>query len=667
METLINTPDKKTRIPDISWNNHDAVFNRIVYENDDDPFGLFYSGSVRVFTSPTVAGLENASTINLNATNEFTMEAWVKPADFGMFGMSYVRMWSDVGGTSSFYIGADAWGIPEGRFYSQSSAPWVTVTAPTALPLNQWSHLALTYDGTLKLYVNGVLVDSEFIGKSLPTALTGAQFGGDPTLDTLIDDVRFCHKALEPAQLGYYATFTPELVDASSFGFDPVDATDALQKALDLGPARVHVPNMGNDWIVRPLFVRKSNMELQFDNGVVVTAKPGAFPDESDCLFTVAYENNVTFTGYGATLRMQKAEYTTGEWRMGIRMYGGSGNTVRGLTIRDTGGDGIYVGASGATNTTIKDVVCINNKRQGISVISARNLLIDNCTLINTNGTAPAAGIDFEPNSDTDVLDNCTVRKCIFAGNAGGGLLFALNAAQSAAATVAVEKCTMYDNGQNGLHLYYPMPNSSFKDCLLVQNDAYGFFAADGATAISYSAFWNNAGGTVGGTAQLGTGCLTAAAPAFASTDPANAGYLYLAESCPAVIVTGASDGGYMGARPIFGTPEPTPTPTPAPTPTMGPLPGDANRDGRVTFADFSILQNHYGQSVTGDTWALGDFNNDSRVTFEDFSLLQNHYGQTRMDAAPAAEDVAATGLCSPMGLVLAALLGLALLALRNS
>ena len=54
---------------------------------------------------------------------------------------------------------------------------------------------------------------------------------------------------------------------------------------------------------------------------------------------------------------------------------------------------------------------------------------------------------------------------------------------------------------------------------------------------------------------------------------------------------------------------------------------GDANVDGRVTFADFAALQLNFGD--TGVDWFGGDFTGDGRVTFADFSLLQLNFGDT--------------------------------------
>ena len=81
---------------------------------------------------------------------------------------------------------------------------------------------------------------------------------------------------------------------------------------------------------------------------------------------------------------------------------------MEGLTIVESGGDGI--GVTGK-NITIRKCVCDRNHRQGISVFSVENLLIEDCVLSNTSGTAPQSGIDFEPDHPNEILKNVVMRK----------------------------------------------------------------------------------------------------------------------------------------------------------------------------------------------------------------------------------------------------------------
>ena len=59
----------------------------------------------------------------------------------------------------------------------------------------------------------------------------------------------------------------------------------------------------------------------------------------------------------------------------------------------------------------------------------------------------------------------------------------------------------------------------------------------------------------------------------------------------------------------------------------MFPLTGDANGDGKVSFADYLILEANFGK--TGMSWVQGDFNNDGKVSFADYLLLEQNFGKS--------------------------------------
>ena len=97
---------------------------------------------------------------------------------------------------------------------------------------------------------------------------------------------------------------------ASWWGFDPEDATEVLQAAIDSGAPKVVIENMGRPWIVGRTINLRSNQEIVFEKGVIVEAKKGAFLGKGDCLFLAALQKNITIIGYGAVLRMRKLDYT---------------------------------------------------------------------------------------------------------------------------------------------------------------------------------------------------------------------------------------------------------------------------------------------------------------------------------------------------------------------
>ncbi len=216
---------------------------------------------------------------------------------------------------------------------------------------------------------------------------------------------------------------------ASWWGFDETEATAALQAAIDSGVPRLIVDNVGKPWIVDRMTL-VSNQQIVFEEGVEVVAKKGAFKGKGDTLFTASLKQNIILYGYGATWRMHRAdydgpEYEKAEWRHCLSIRSCTNVRVLGLTLAESGGDGIYLGTgqAGVTNKdiVIQDVLCDRNYRQGISVITAENLLIENTIMRDTGGTAPQAGIDFEPNLTNERLVNCVMRDCTTQGNVGVG------------------------------------------------------------------------------------------------------------------------------------------------------------------------------------------------------------------------------------------------------
>jgi hypothetical protein len=119
------------------------------------------------------------------------------------------------------------------------------------------------------------------------------------------------------------------------------------------------------------------------------------------------------------------SRYTKAEWRSGIDLENCTNVILRHLTVAQTGGDGLYLGASDNgynKNVLVDDMIFDDNHRQGVSVISVDGLTIRNSKFTNTSGTAPQAGIDFEPNSAGQRLANCVIEDSTFTNNQGDGI-----------------------------------------------------------------------------------------------------------------------------------------------------------------------------------------------------------------------------------------------------
>lgn len=250
---------------------------------------------------------------------------------------------------------------------------------------------------------------------------------------------------------------------ASCFGFDAADATGALQTAFGSGAGLVIVDDVrGQPWIVRPLFLNASNIHVRLDPGVVVYAKQDEFHGVGDSLLTVAAARNVTISGgAGSLLRMRRDDYavpprgtcpscrpyTKAEWRSTLTLKrSASGVRVFGLRMSESGGDGIS--QDGAENVHIADCVLETHYRQGMSVVSARGLLVERCLFAATEGTPPMAGIDVEPDRPDSEMSGVVIRDSAFRGNVGGGLLMNLHHFNASTAPVDVRVLNVSVDGE---------------------------------------------------------------------------------------------------------------------------------------------------------------------------------------------------------------------------
>ncbi|MBP5639717.1 MAG: right-handed parallel beta-helix repeat-containing protein [Victivallales bacterium] len=255
-----------------------------------------------------------------------------------------------------------------------------------------------------------------------------------------------------------------DVVTASSFGFDKNNATQCLQAALDSGAKKVIIDNVGSPWIVTPLQVR-SNTEVVLQDGVVIEALKDAFKGRSESLVNFVKVKDVVFRGEGkATLRMHKKDYqdTTryewAEWRHTVNISGAENITVKDLTLESSGGDGVYVRGNGipaSKNILLENLICRDHHRQGISVISAEDLLVRNCQFLATRGTPPQAGIDIEPNRPKDRIINNVFEHCIFNDNASHGIDLYLSPldATTVPLSITFKNCISHNNNSAGISI----------------------------------------------------------------------------------------------------------------------------------------------------------------------------------------------------------------------
>ena len=274
-------------------------------------------------------------------------------------------------------------------------------------------------------------------------------------------------------------------IRASSFGFDPADSTEALQKAINASAEKVIIDRQAGPWIVRPLFLRNGDKEIVIEDGVEIRAKAGEYQDVNDALFSVWGAKNVSIRGEGtAVLAMNKkdyqdrSKYRPSEWRHALSIRGGAENVgVSNLTLRASGGDGVYI--FGASGIRLENLKCLDHHRQGISVISGAHVLVRNCDFSETWGTAPACGIDFEPNRPDEEIVDFVFENCRFNDNQVSGVAFHLVqlVATGMPVSVTFRDCEIRGNREFGVSYTRTMGDSPgvngfalFERCRFVGN-----------------------------------------------------------------------------------------------------------------------------------------------------------------------------------------------------
>jgi hypothetical protein len=242
--------------------------------------------------------------------------------------------------------------------------------------------------------------------------------------------------------------------------YNSEDVTAGIQNAINSGAKKIIIPYMGKDsiWISGPLLIKdRDNLEIVLEPGVILESKSGKFDDKTTAFMTLNNCQNIKISGYNAEIRMLKHEYSDiGQWRHGISILSSDSIEILGLKISSTGGDGIYIGSNResinyCSNIVIQDVIADKNARNGISVISCRNLLIENCEILNTGkgnrpnnaSNGPWAGIDLEPNFEYELLENIEINNCRLKQNRGAGILFAYGALHN---DISVSNSQIIDN-----------------------------------------------------------------------------------------------------------------------------------------------------------------------------------------------------------------------------
>jgi len=173
-------------------------------------------GSAFAFDGTVYIRVPDAEELRPNA---MTAEAWVFPTVQSGNHQAIIARGSSTNDDDAYWMGVFN-GIP--RFWSKhAGSGMLLLEAPAAIPLNAWTHLAISFDGTTKrLYVNGAQVASQGVPAVmiyeplLPPVTIGADWGRNAPVDIFhgrLDEVSLYRRALSSDEIF-------SIVDAESAG-----------------------------------------------------------------------------------------------------------------------------------------------------------------------------------------------------------------------------------------------------------------------------------------------------------------------------------------------------------------------------------------------------------------------------------------------------------------
>jgi hypothetical protein len=182
-----------TTVTDKSGNNNNGTLN-----------GPTRSGTGKFGAALSFDGVNDMVTVpdsnSLDLTSGMTLEAWVNPSV--TTGWKTTILKEQAGQlVYALYASTDT-NRPSGHVFVGGD---IDTRGTAQIAVNTWTHLAATYDGTLRLYVNGVLASSKVVTGPITTSTGALRFGGNGIwtewFQGLIDEVRVYNRALSAGEI----------------------------------------------------------------------------------------------------------------------------------------------------------------------------------------------------------------------------------------------------------------------------------------------------------------------------------------------------------------------------------------------------------------------------------------------------------------------------------
>jgi len=194
--------------------------------------------AVRLSGNGDYVNLPSGISTALSGLHDFTISAWVNPSvdsqwqrvfDFGTGTGDYMFMTPNAGGAGFRYA-----------ITTNGNGAEQQLNGGEHLPLNTWSHVAVTLSGTTgTLYLDGNAVATNTNMTESPSSLPAttndwlgrSQFSGDPFFNGGLDDVQIYSRALSASEIATLASGQPGAGDVADYKFDEASGPTAIDSS----------------------------------------------------------------------------------------------------------------------------------------------------------------------------------------------------------------------------------------------------------------------------------------------------------------------------------------------------------------------------------------------------------------------------------------------------
>lgn len=275
-------------------------------------------------------------------------------------------------------------------------------------------------------------------------------------------------------------TLSPDAVNVTDYGAIPDDFqndTTAIQDAIDATPPGGTLFIPAGEYLVEtgsPAggtgLVLHSNLTIYLDPNAVIQAISTDL-STLNWLIGIFYASDITITG--GTIKGERDGHlgTIGEAGHNILIWNSSNITLTNIDTINAWGDGISV--TGELTKTVSENISLcgvradNNRRHGLALIYANNVLVEESIFSNSNGADPESGIDFEPNtfsSQQGYVTNATVTNNEIFGNQGNGII--LHGINGIVQNNIIQHNHIYGNKKKAVRMEAVSGNTFFRNFL---------------------------------------------------------------------------------------------------------------------------------------------------------------------------------------------------------